>query len=331
MITIEKAGLLTTVQDLGRYGYQKFGVVVSGAMDTYSHRVANLLVGNEENAATLEITLLGPSIVFDEDALISICGGDLTPTINGLPVRMGRSIFVKKDSILSFGTCKAGCRAYLAVAGGFSVPTILNSKSTYLRAKIGGYKGRALKTGDVLEVDTPCVLSKKIIHSLRNRLSSGTFLEENWFFPSMKYGKIFQIRLLKGRQFDLFTSDSQEKVFKESYQIQAESDRMGYRLNGPYLSLKFSKELISEAVNFGTIQVPSDGNPIILMADRQTTGGYPKIGQVAMVDLPLIAQAKPGDHLRFSEVSLLKAQQLFLERKRVIELLKIGIRFKYLK
>lgn len=166
MITVIKPGLLTSVQDLGRFGFQKYGVIVSGVMDPLAHRISNLLVGNEENEPTLELTLLGPMIEFKENALISICGGDLSPSVNGKPVRLWRSVFVKKGSLLQFGPCKIGCRAYLAVAGGFNVPTIMNSSSTYLRAEIGGFNGRALKAGDQLKFGSPSNLSTRIIKHL---------------------------------------------------------------------------------------------------------------------------------------------------------------------
>ena len=161
MISIMKPGLLTSIQDLGRYTYQKYGVIASGVMDQLAHRIANLLVGNEENQPTMEITLLGPVLKFEKDSLISICGGDLSPSINGEPIRLWRTIFIKKGSLLKFGPCQMGCRAYLAVAGGFAVPEVMGSKSTYLRAGIGGYKGRALKTGDVLECHLPGPLSQR--------------------------------------------------------------------------------------------------------------------------------------------------------------------------
>ncbi len=332
MITITKPGLLTSIQDLGRCGYQKYGVIVSGVMDAFAHRIANLLVGNGENFPTLEITLVGPTIVFEEETLISICGGDLTPTIDGEPVRLWRAILVKKGTRLKFGKCKQGCRAYLAVAGGYRIPSVMESKSTYLRANIGGLNGRALKAGDQLFCDSIGELSGTIIEQLKKEVIHKSFVEANWsvaqdLIPIQT--KEIVIRVVKGRQFHLFTSDSQEKLFSESFEITAQSDRMGYRLKGPNLAMDQAKEMISEAVNFGTIQVPSDGNPIILLADRQTTGGYPKIGQIATVDLAYLAQAKPGDLLRFTEVSHEKAQRLFLKKERELQQLKKGIQIKF--
>lgn len=332
MITIKKPGLLTSIQDLGRYGFQKYGVIVSGVMDPVAHRIANLLVGNDENAPTLEVTLLGPVLEFQEDTLISICGGDLFPTINGKPVPMWRTIYVKKGSELRFGTAKAGCRVNLAVAGGFSVPSVMESKSTYLLAGIGGYNGRALKAGDNISVNPPSSLASKIILQMKNRARAQSFLETEWsvaskFIPSFKTEQT--IRVMKGRQYNLFKKQCQNDFFSRTFEVTPQSDRMGYRLKGEKLELEHPNEMLSEAVSFGTIQVPSDGNPIILLADRQTTGGYPKIGQVASVDLPLLAQAKPGDRLRFSEVTHEEAQQLLLDRERKIQELKKGILLKF--
>lgn len=331
MIKIKKPGLLSSIQDLGRTGFQKFGVIASGAMDPFAHRMANLLTGNAENEPTLEITMLGPTIIFEEDALISICGGDLSPAINSVPVRSWRSIFVKKGSELKFGYTKSGCRAYLAVAGGFSVPEVMKSKATYLRAGIGGYEGRALKAGDQLVFGTPSDHADRMTEYLTQQLQNQSFLESDWsitaeLIPNKESNPF--IRFTKGRQFELFSKESQQKLIGAAFDVTAQSDRMGFRLKGPALSLSEPTELISEAVNFGSIQVPPDGNPIVLLADRQTTGGYPKIGQVAFVDLPLLAQAKPGDKLRFVEISHEKAQHLYLEREWKLKELKQGIYLK---
>ena len=332
MIKIIKPGILTTIQDLGRYGFQKFGVIVSGVMDSLSHRIANLLVGNEENAPTLEITMVGPVIEFERDTLISICGGDLSPSIDGKFVPLWRPVLVKKGSQLRFGQCKAGCRSYLAVAGGFDVPRVMGSTSTYLRAGIGGFKGRPLKTGDELKLSPPNNRSVQMIHDFSTKIGDQKFVATKWsvsagFIPISN--KIPSIRVIKGRQYQLFSKESQKSFFREPFEITTQSDRMGYRLKGSVLSLTSAEEMISEAVNFGTIQVPPDGNPIVLLADRQTTGGYPKIGQVATVDLPYIAQLKPGDKIKFVEVSHEEAQRLYLEREREIQQLKRALSIKW--
>ncbi|GLB60672.1 biotin-dependent carboxyltransferase family protein [Cytobacillus sp. NCCP-133] len=331
MLKIIKPGLLSSIQDLGRTGFQKFGVIASGAMDPLSHRVANLLTGNIESEPTLEMTMIGPAITFEKDALISICGGDLSPSINGQPVRLWRSIYVKKGSELKFGHCLQGCRAYLSVAGGFSVPYVMKSKATYLRAGIGGFEGRALKAGDQLVFGKPSSQSKRMMDYLSRQLQNQSFIENDWSITSdllPSTNAVPTIRMTKGRQFELFTKESRETLLDHAFEVSAQSDRMGYRLKGPGLTLSEPAELISEAVNFGSIQVPPDGNPIVLLADRQTTGGYPKIGQVAFADLPLLAQAKPGDKLKFAEISHEEAQRLYLDRELKLKELKQGIHLK---
>ncbi|MDP4155609.1 MAG: biotin-dependent carboxyltransferase family protein [Bacillota bacterium] len=332
MITILKPGLLTTIQDLGRFGFQKYGVVTSGAMDQLAFRIANLLVGNQENQAGMEITLIGPIVRFETDLLISICGADITPMINGDKVRLFRPIFVKKGSILAFGTAQNGCRAYLAVAGGINVPFVMNSSSTYLRAKIGGFHGRKLKSGDRLLLQSPSAAARKMISKFTEKTPSNQFTEMNWFvdsglFPKYKNNRI--VRVITGREFDLFSKESQRKIFQESYVVTSKSDRMGYRLLGSPLFLEKKFEMLSEAVSFGTIQVPADGNPIVLLADRQTTGGYPRIAQIITVDFPVVAQAKPGDFLSFVRISHEEAQMLYIEREHEIKRLKKAIELKY--
>lgn len=330
MITIRKPGLLSSIQDLGRYGFQKYGVIASGAMDPTAHRMANLLVGNPEDTPTLEMTWIGPIIHFNQDSLIAICGADFSPTIQNMPVPLWRTIFIKKGTIIHFGTARTGCRAYLAVAGGFSIPKIMNSASTYLRANIGGFQGRALIAGDQLSFESPSELSLKMMKQLRLHLGNQAYAEMKWSAASNLNYSLPIIRVIRGRHYSLFSKDSQEQFFSEPFAITAQADRMGYRLQGPTLTLSSYQELLSEAVAFGTIQVPADGNPIILLADRQTTGGYPKIGQIASVDFSLIAQAKPGDQLYFMEISHEEAQRLYLERESNIKLLKLGIKARFL-
>ncbi|MDR7073244.1 biotin-dependent carboxyltransferase family protein [Fictibacillus barbaricus] len=331
MIKITKPGLLTSVQDLGRYGYQKFGVIASGVMDQTAHRIANLLVGNDENAATLELTLLGPDMEFEKDALISICGGDLSPKIDGNSVKLWRPVFVRAGSKLKFGGCKTGCRAYLAVAGGYTVNDVMESKSTYVRAGIGGFNGRALLADDVLEIGKSSELSQQIASLLADQSEEEKFAQVTWSiaseFMTLSESKP-KARVIKGRQYDWFTKESQIKFFSEPFEITSKSDRMGYRLKGSKLELENEQEMLSEAVTFGTVQVPSEGNPIILLADRQTTGGYPKIGQIASVDHSLMAQLKPGDKVSFVEITHEEAQKLYLHREDQIQQLKQGIALK---
>ncbi|WP_203290223.1 biotin-dependent carboxyltransferase family protein [Metabacillus sp. cB07] len=325
---VKKPGLLTTVQDIGRYGYQKYGVIVSGSMDTLSHRIANLLVGNDEHEAVIEMTMIGARFEFQDDALISICGGDFSPTIDSRPVKMWRPVLIRKGSILSFGHVKKGCRAYLAAAGGYLTPKIMGSKSTYLRAGIGGVDGRALETGDVIEIGGRSPFADFWFSQLQKR---EPYTELHWsvspeFHPFVREEE--KVQLLKGRQYGDFSEESKKALFSEPFKITPQSDRMGYRLEGPKLSLQKKEEMISEAVSFGTIQVPSDGNPIILLADRQTTGGYAKIGQAASIDLPYLAQLKPGDSIHFKEISIDEAQKQLLEREKMLHHFKEGLHLK---
>jgi antagonist of KipI len=331
MIHVVKPGLLSTVQDLGRYGYQKYGVIVSGSMDPIAHRISNWLVGNDENGAVIEMTLTGPVLEFQETSLISICGGDLSPSIDGQPVPLWRSVLVKKGSTLKFGGCRSGARAYLALAGGIDVPAVMNSRSTYLRAAIGGFDGRSLKEGDLLRSGEVLEGSQEIIEYLTPYLEEGNFTEIDWSISSefiSTHRSQKAIRVMEGPEFGLFTKDSRQAFFEKPFKVSPQSDRMGYRLDGTKLDLEQDTDMISEAVSFGTIQVPSDGNPIILLADRQTTGGYPRIGQIASVDLPLIAQTKPGEELSFTVITHEEAQKLFIDREKRLRHLKQGIALK---
>lgn len=332
-IQVLKPGLLTTIQDRGRVGYQKFGIIVSGAMDPFAFRVANLLVGNDEGAAALEITAVGPELYFEQDACIAICGGDLSPTIDGYPVPLWRMVRVRERGKLRFGAPISGCRSYLAVAGGVDIAPELGSRSTYLRAGLGGYEGRSLRAGDVLSVGLETALTKHMKAGLTNTndqsspLTAAALAVSSQLLPA--YSDTPIIRVMKGREFELFDKESRKVLFSEGFKVLPQSDRMGYRLSGPALHLSAPQEMISEAVTFGTIQVPSDGNPIVLMADRQTTGGYPKIAQVISADLPLMAQLNLGAQIHFREVTLEEAQALRFIREMEIRLLKQGIRMRY--
>ena len=325
MITILKAGLQTTVQDIGRHGYQQYGVTVSGAMDHISSRVANILTGNSEDAPLLEITWSGPEIRFEEDSLISLCGGDLSPAINGQPISGWRPILVEKGDLLSFGKCVRGLRAYLAVAGGLKVPKVMDSHSTYLKAGIGGYHGRALKKGDQLDGNSPSPFIETLIKQPARKL--------NWtaagFAPSI-FRPAATFRIIPGKQADLFNDQSLWNFYHSPYKITLDSDRMGYRLHGNQLLLKKDTEILSEGVTFGSIQVPLNGQPIILMADRQTTGGYPRIGEVASADLPALAQVPPNTDIRFQEITLEEAQSSFISQEKSIGLLKEAVKHAFL-
>jgi antagonist of KipI len=324
-------GLLTSIQDLGRYGYQKYGVIVSGAMDAYSLRTANLLVGNEEDEAGLEITLVGPSLLILRDTLLAITGGDLSPALNKQPIPMGKPVYVKEGSVLEFGARRSGCRAYMAVAGGFDIPEVMGSKSTYLRAGIGGFEGRALMKGDELSYQPMTEGSARLMRSLQKSAGENSFAATPWY---AERGSVphnsgdITVHVTRGSQAEWFDAASLDCFYSQQYQVTPQSDRMGYRLSGAELQLTEPLEMISEGVCLGTIQVPPDGNPIILLADRQTTGGYPSLAQVAAVDIPVIAQMKPGQKLSFQEITVEQAEQWYLERERDLEEMKIAIKLK---
>ena len=299
-IQVKQAGMLTTVQDLGRWGFGRFGMPVAGVMDEYAARVANILLGNDESAPVLEITLLGPMLTFDAETAFVISGGDLQPRLNNAPAALWTVQRAREGDTLSFAGLKSGCRAYLAVAGGFQVKAVMGSASTYLRGKLGGYDGRALKAGDMLT--TGQAASHKIISGLA--LPSDDFPLERE-----------TIRVILGPQDDAFTPKGIDTFLSAPYTVTNEADRMGYRLEGPKIEHKSGADIISDGIAPGAIQVPAQGAPIIMLADRQTTGGYTKIANVISVDLPCVAQKKPGDVVRFEQVTVQEAQRLYRERE----------------
>ncbi|MGI8982689.1 MAG: biotin-dependent carboxyltransferase family protein [Pirellulaceae bacterium] len=314
-IRVLRPGLLTTVQDLGRWGMQRYGVVVGGAMDPFALRMANLLVGNHEDAAAIEMTLLGPTLQIERDTLIALCGGEFHPTMGNRVLKTWRPHFIEQGAVLNFGSAISGCRGYLAIAGGIDVPLVLGSRSTYLHGKFGGFEGRALKEGDLLPTLPTLAVSPPNC---------------NWRIGALTpaYDDCPTLRVLVAREFDWLTSQSQEHLFSSEFEVTPQSDRMGYRLSGPRLELTSPRELISEAICPGTIQVPADGQPILLMADCATTGGYPKAACVASVDLSLAAQLRPGSTLRFAAISLAEAQSLYRQPEADIAWLKVGLALK---
>ncbi|MEI4789660.1 biotin-dependent carboxyltransferase family protein [Bacillus sp. FJAT-53060] len=325
-IQVIKPGMFTTIQDNGRKGYQKYGVLTSGGMDQLSLRIANILTGNQENEAVLEITLMGPGPVFkcQKDQLIAVTGADVEIDIDGDQAPLWKPLFIRSGSTITFGPCMRGCRSYLAVAGGFDVEPVMQSKSTYVRAGIGGLKGRLLEKDDVLTIGEPSSLATSLLHMLKSKEKYARYSAPDWtvnhthFLPLRKSQVI---RVLAGRYLSYFQEESQKAFFKQPYQVTPQSDRMGCRLKGEPIRLKQKLELISEAVAFGSVQIPPDGQPIILLADRQTTGGYPRMGEVATVDLPLIAQSMPGENLYFQQIDRQEAEQaLFHQEEEVREL-----------
>lgn len=301
-LLIVKPGLLTTVQDLGRYGHQAAGVPVAGPMDAFSHRLANQLAGNEPDAATLEITLIGPELVFDANTTVAIAGAHFDVTCDDRPVTMGESLNVSRGQRLKFGRLTQGARAYLAVAGGVQTPPVLGSRATHLVSRMGGFGGRALIAGDRVPIagdQTPRPIRK----------ATGLTL------PSK--GRAL-LRVMPGPQAEWFDADALTTIAGVSFRISPQSNRMGYRLQGPPLTRTREGELISEPLGIGAIQVPSAGEPILLMADRQTAGGYPKIGYVISADLPLAGQLAPGDFIEFHLCSAQEAVAALIARERQI-------------
>jgi antagonist of KipI len=325
-----RPGLLTTVQDLGRRGYQQFGVTVGGAMDPTAARLANILVGNPENAAVLETTLHGPALRFDVDTLVAICGGDLAATIDGAAVPMWRPVWVRKDAPIDIGHARSGCRAYVAIAGGFDVPQVLDSRATYLRANIGGHEGRALKAGDSLAIGALGPGAREILKQLMPSDPAKVMSPARWnaelYAP--RYTDHTTVRVVPGAELNWLTADSQRALFDSAFEITPQSDRMGYRLSGPKLEFAEPREMFSGPVCAGTIQVPKSGQPILLLADCATTGGYPRVAHVITVDLPLVAQARPASRLHFQKVTLEEAHELYRAAEAAIEKLKLALALK---
>ncbi|WP_146552582.1 biotin-dependent carboxyltransferase family protein [Rummeliibacillus sp. SL167] len=325
-IKVLQPGILATIQDLGRYGFQKFGVIVGGAMDSISLRIANLLVGNSQGEGLLEVTLYGTTLLFESDELIAITGGNLQPTIDGKEVPMWRPILIRKGSVLKFNAAISGCRSYLSFSGGIQIPKVMDSKSTYMRAKIGGFEGRKLQKNDIFECDKRTELGERLFKQLKNKPTYVSWSVYYTSFVALKKSQI--IRIIRGSEYELFDEKSLKKFFSTPYIITTNADRMGYRLEGEAIQLKEPFELLSEGVTFGTIQVPSNGQPIILMADRQTTGGYSKIGQVISADLPSLAQMQANGRIYFKEVTLEEAQWALIQQEKKLNKLALGLRLK---
>jgi KipI family sensor histidine kinase inhibitor len=307
-VEVVRPGLLTTVQDLGRPGHRAAGLPLSGAMDAFALRVANLLVGNAEDEAALEITLLGPELVFPAGAVVAVCGAEFDGVAAWKPVR------VAAGDRMKFGECRRGCRAYLAAAGGLDVPIVLGSRSTYLRAGLGGFEGRALRAGDRLGLrpHAPGPGVHPSVHAGSWRISPA-------LLPA--YAAAVTLRVIRGAQ----AGDFNGNLGDAEFQVSPRSDRMGLRLTGPALARLRTEELASSAVAPGTVQVPPDGQPILLMADAQTIGGYPQAAHVIGPDLPLAAQLRPGDRVRFREIPLEEAHHAALARERELAHLRAGL------
>jgi antagonist of KipI len=300
-ITIVKPGLLTTIQDLGRWGHQVSGVPVAGPMDLFSHRLANQLVGNDPDAAALEITLIGPEMAFESGARIAVTGAIFDLACDDRPIAHGATVVIEPGQRIKFGRLYQGARAYLGISGGIQTERILDSRSTHLVSHMGGYDGRALMAGDripIADVDATSAVTRKA---------------PGFTLPT---GGRARLRVMPGPQADWFQDEALRTLTSVSFRVSPRSNRMGYRLEGPPIMRSREGEPISEPVGIGAIQVPNAGEPILLMADRQTAGGYPKIGHVITADLPLAGQLAPGDFIEFAMCSRQEAITALIARER---------------
>jgi antagonist of KipI len=317
---VTRAGFLTSVQDLGRTGFRQFGVSLSGALDPFALCVANLLVGNDEGAAGLEITFGGLQLRFEDERRVAWCGGEFDVQIGSTGLPAGHVAHVKAGDELKFGRGHVGCRCWLAISGGIELPLVLGSRSTDMRASFGGLEGRALRDGDRLSLGK-CQQSQTVA---AEDISSWAG-PHDWVSPARPYPIL---RFVRGVDWSRFDDAMVQRFTIHQFKVSPDSDRMGVRLDGPELKRKEQTDLISEAVAPGTIQVPPSGKPILLLGDCQTIGGYPKMAHVITIDLGVAAQLRAGDSIRFVEVSTQDAYRLLLERERDLDRFRIGLSFK---
>lgn len=319
-LAVIRPGLLTTIQDCGRAGYRHLGIRPAGVMDPVAARVANLLAGNAEDAAVLEITLLGPTLRFEQATWIGLAGAEFQATLDSRPLLNNARHWIEAGATLELKQATHGCRAYLAVDGDFSVTPILGSCSTDLRSGWGGYAGRALQAGDLLQVNqinrSAGALPAQAHHD------STTWSVE---LPATMTNHDRRIPILRGSEHSWFSRASWEALLATPYTITPASDRMGYRLQGEPLALEQPRELLSAASLRGNLQVPAGGQPILLMADHPTTGGYPVIATAASAAWPILAQTKPGDQIHFIETTRNEARQMFVEQEQAMKKLACAI------
>jgi biotin-dependent carboxylase-like uncharacterized protein len=312
---IIQAGPLTTLQDAGRFGYMAFGFSPSGAMDDFSFKLANLLAGNDEETAALEITMGGAVVFFDSPALIALTGADISPAVDGKPVPMNRALAVGAGSTLSSSFAAAGCRSYLAAAGGFAVTPVLGSRSTNLKAGIGGVMGRKLQRDDYIPLGDPGFprdITKRVYEPPGGSAAACT---------GASPGEPVIVRIVPGPQEALFTPAGIRTFYSSVYTAARDSDRMGIRFEGPPVE-SGGTDIISDGIPAGAVQIPSSGQPLVLMRDRQTVGGYAKIGVAASADLRYLAQLVPGMPARFERVTLRRAEGFYFKQLAELEGLK---------
>lgn len=300
VIKIINPGLYTTIQDLGRFGFQQYGMPVSGAMDEFAFRIGNILAGNSQNTPAIEFTYTGLTVEFQNSAHIAITGGDfIVSTDKGEHIPCWSTLYIEGGTTLSISSILNGCRGYLCIYGGFDIPKVMGSASTYLRAKIGGLNGHLMKAGD----EIPYLPQEGVPPS---RLLPKAFIQK--WYPSNS-----PIRVIMGPQDEAFTTEGIQNFLTGEYSVTKDADRMGYRLSGPPIAHKTGPDIISDGIAIGSIQVPGNGMPVIMLAERQTTGGYTKIATVITVDLPRLSQSIPGNILRFIPVSIEEGHTLLKE------------------
>lgn len=333
-VHVLRPGLLTTVQDAGRFGFASLGIGRAGAMDDVALRLANALVGNTAQAAGLEITLLGPRLRFDEDAVIALTGADIEANVDGQPVPAWRPVALCAGSELDLGRMPGGARSYLAVAGGINTLPGLGSRSVDLH---GGIGGRVLHTGDSFDIANR---TREASRFLDRHIKSGSDTVQaqlrvstaHWSLDPQPWTDTRErpIRVVTGSHFAHLDDASKRTLFNAPFRIGKDSNRVGYRLQGTALAVREPLELISEGVVPGTVQLPPGGDPIVLMAEAPTCGGYPRIAQVIALDRPRLAQRRPGDVVRFEQIGLQQAQSGYLEREQALVRLEHNIRSRLL-
>ncbi len=319
---VRHAGFITLVQDLGRFGFRRFGVSVGGALDVHALRIANLLVENAENAAGLEITFGGFRGEFEDRRLVAWCGGDFDVRIGNVALPAGHVGIVDAGDELTVNPPKLGCRAWVAVSGGIDLPAVLDSRSTDLRAELGGLDGRALRPGDVIPLGTQTNEADTLAGLLQKARVSGWSAPANWTSTATSSPTL---RFVRGADWRRFDPSAHAILGHQIFSVSPDSNRMGARLEGPFLWRSDDADLISEAVAPGTVQVPPSAKPILLLGDCQTIGGYPKIAHVITVDLSVAAQLRPGDHVRFRETTMAEAHRLLFQRERDFGLFRVGL------
>jgi antagonist of KipI len=319
--TVIKPGLLTTVQDQGRPGWQGQGIPVGGAVDAFAARVANALVGNDDGAAVLEMAVQGPQLRAEQDGLVAICGSGLGLSIGGVDVPSDRPVRVRAGDLLACAPRPAGSRAWLAVAGGIEVPLVFGSRSTYVRGRVGGFEGRPLIAGDVVPAGSPSPWAVAVARDL----DAQTSRHVAWSVKPETLGRVAAaggLRIVRAPEWDRFSGEARELICTTSYVVTKDADRMGMRLEGATLELSEPREEISSGMNVGIVQVPPSGQPIVLLVGRQSVGGYPRIAAVVTADHGRLAQMRPGDALAFSEVTVPEAHRLLVARERDFQRIK---------